>query len=446
MAEITEVVTKFSFTGSTAPLGDYNKKLTSAIKGLTTFAAATYGSLAGLTIWANSILKSVDPMAQLSRQTGIAVKDIQELGFAASVNGGSLEVMSAGLERLSERIGEAVALGTGEGVEIFKKLGIEVEDANGKAKDAATVFDELRQSIVAMDLDKAQITSIAAKLGLDPSSVQLLLKTNQEMEILRERSRELGQLTQEQADAAAEYNDSLTVMGRAMDGLKQQIAVGFAPEMTKLTKSFTNLIIENRELIKGISTDTINVLTSLANTFGTLVMAAFNVAGSLLDIKGASYALGAGIVYVGRLFFPFTTLIAGIVLVVDDLINAFSGAKSAIGSFYEYLYGRDFSEFIQSLRDIYNLLNSIADFGIHSLLKATNIGGYGDLMAQTEANNRFLAQNPSPTYGGNTSNNINQTNNIEINTNDAREAGRTAADGIQKQMNDAQAQTGAGGL
>lgn len=445
MAEITEVVTKFSFTGSTSPLGQYNEQLGTAIKGLTAFATATYGALAGLTFWADNILKGIDPLAQLSRQTGIGVEAIQELGFASSVTGGSIDAMNGGLERLAERIGEAKALGTGEGVEIFKKLGIDIEDAKGRAKTADAVFDELRQSIVAMDLDEAQATSIAAKLGLDPSAVQLLMKTNAEMAELRERSRELGQLTQEQADQAAEYNDSLTMMNRAMDGLKQEIAVGFAPQMTALTKGFTDFIVVNRELISDIATDGIDILISLAKTFSTVGGALFDMTRRLFDIKPIFYGVIAAAAALSAKLFPYTALVAGIVLVVDDLIVAFNGGESAIAHFFETLTGTDFQHVIDDMKELYEIFNKMMTRGADHFLTTFNVGGYADMQrdAQMQSIKDSVARGNESYYNNIT---INQTNNADIRTNDIERGVLAYEETLQKQMNDVRAQIGNGGL
>lgn len=445
MAEVTEVVTKFSFQGSTDPLGKYNKQLGSAIKGLTAFATATYGALTGLTFWANSILDSIDPLAQLSRQTGIAVEAIQELGFASSVNGGSLDLMSAGLERLNARIGEAKVLGTGEGVEIFKTLGIDIEDAEGRAKSAEVVFDELRQSIVAMDLSQQEVGSIAEKLGLDPSAVQLLMKTNAEMAELRERSREFGILTQEQTDTVADYNDSLTMMNRAMDGLKQQIAVGFAPQLTKLTESFTDLIVVNREFLSSVITDGITILIGFGKAFFNVGKAIFEVIAALLEFKPILYATIVGVTALMVSFFPITSIVAGVVgliLVVDDLLTALSGGKSVIGDFFKS-FGVNLEVVGNSLRWVYDLLKSILTL---------NFGAIGKLMGRAFFHYKGGAGDISPSeqLGGGSSNvdnrQVNQDISIDIKTADPIEAGRAVEESLQKQMNDAQAQTGHGGL
>ena len=443
MAEVTEVVTKFAFEGSTAPLGEYNKQLTGAIKGLGAFATATFGALSGLTMWADSILKSIDPMVQMSRQTGISIEKIQELGFASMVNGGSIDGMSASLEGLTERIGEAVALGTGEGVEIFKKLGIDLKDASGRAKTADKIFGELRETIVSMELDQTQVLSIARRLGMTTESVQLLTKTNEEMAVLRERSREVGQVSTETATAAANYNDELSIATLAFKNLKVEIAGGFAPQMTKLTKGFKDLIVVNKEwLSEGIS-DGITVLIGFGKAIWNVGSIIVDVIGFFLQFKPVLAGVTTAVGVLMASFFPITSIVAlvvGLILVFDDLFTAFAGGKSVIGDFFK-AFGVDLKFVGDYLTWVWDVLKAIfsLDFGALGKLGETAFKKVVGVFSQSEQTGGVGSSSID-------NRSVNQDIKIDIKTADPQEAGRAVSDSMQKQMNDASAQTGHGGL
>jgi hypothetical protein len=443
MAEVTEVVTKFSFTGSTAPLGKYNEQLAGAIKGLGAFAAASTAAVAGAALWANSIFQAIDPLEQLSRRIGVNIEAIQELGFAASVNGGSIEGMSASLEGLTERIGEAAALGTGEGVAIFEKLGIDIEDANGQAKAANVIFDELRQRIVELDLDETQTLSIARKLGMTPDAVQLLLKTNQEMAGLRERARDLGIVVGgDAADAVADYNDNVTIMNHALTGLKREIAIGFLPKMSEMVTGFTELIAVNRDLISDIVSRTITAITGVAKAFFNVGMAVFDVISALMKFEPVMWAAitVAGILMVQ--FMPITSIVAlvtTLVLVIDDLLVALTGGKSVIGDFFKS-FGLNLEYVGNTLMWVFDLFKSILNL---------DFGMIGNLMTKTVAfNYNDAVRADFQGRGGDTVNNrnVSQDIKIDIRAADPTSAGRAVQDSLQRQLNDADAQTGGGGL
>lgn len=442
MAEVTELLTKFSFEGSTQPLDNFNKGLGDAIKGLTAFATASFGALAGFGAWADSILKSIDPLEQMSRRTGIAIEDIQELGFASSVSGGSIEGMTASLEGLTERIGEAVSLGTGEGVAIFEHLGIDIEDASGKAKNAGVIFDELRQKIVEMELDETQTLSIARKLGMTPDAVQLLRATNDEMATMRERSRELGIITTEQGDAVASYNDSLTIMNTAFDGLKRNIAVGFAPELQKLAERFTDLIMTNREWLSEGIVAGINALVGFAKAFTNVASVIFKALGALLEFKPVLY----GVIALGGLlavaFAPVTVITAGliaVILLVDDLITAFSGGKSVIGDF--------FMDFGINLKYVGDFLNEI--WNVLKAIFTLDLGYLGDLLSfgADKLTGLFTVDQAIAPPSSNVDNRaVTQNITQNITSTDPERTGQIATEGIQRQMRDASVEIGNGGL
>jgi len=442
MAEVTEVVTKFSFTGSIAPLGKYNKSLGKAVKGLGALAAATGAAVAGAAVWGDRILKTIDPIAQLNRETGVAVETIQALSFASSVNGGSAEAMRASLQKLGAVIGE-VSIGTGMGKLIFEEYGIDVFDAAGKVKDAGQIFDELRQKIVELDLDNAQVQGIAKKLGLNPAMVQLLTKTNQEMDELNQESKALGELTLEQIDATADYNDALTRMNTAMDRVKQQIAVGFAPEMKKLADSVTGFVIENKEFITTLTTGSIQVLVGVAKAFVNVTKEVASLVGWMLQSRIVAGFLAAGVVALVATFFPITGIVAiitGLVLIVDDLIVGFKGGQSVILSFFEGFNALD--PILNSLRWMKDLLGAIFSFNFAAIGRLFNGGSFFDHDAARSAAVNAGSTNNSSVDNRQTTTNITQN----IQTSDPERAGRIATEGFQKQLRDTAAQSRRSGL
>lgn len=467
MAEVTELVTKFSFKGSLTPLTKFKTGLGNVTRKLSIFATATFGSITALNLFANSVFQSIDPIAQLSRQTGIGVEAIQELGYAASVNGGSVEAMNKSLQGLNQRIGEAVALGTGEGVAIFQKYGISLKDASGQAKTADVVFDDLRKKIVALNLSQRQVGSIANKLGLDPSSVQLLMKSSDEMANLRNRAKELGTLTKEQIDATANYNDTLTTMKRAFNGVRNELAVSFLPRMQKVAESFTKFIIQNKELILLIGKSLVNVITALSRAFINTI--GF-VASFIKRIAETKTGIAILITAVGGLVMAFSPisltvlLIAGLVLLIDDLIVMFKGGESVIGGFIGKLLEietvkKGFQWLINLIRDIKDNAKLLAAlFGVK--FKETNTPrGFVSIDEAPVSKVDYGRKPPTPMVnqslwldsiiGKNTpqqSSSINQNINIDIKTTDPERAGIAVQESLQKHLNDAQSQIGVGGM
>lgn len=461
MATVTELVTKFAFAGSTAPLGEYNSRLGKSIKLLSAFAAATAAAATAGALWVSNILAGIDPVVQLSRETRIAVGDIQALGFAASVNGSSAEAMNRSLRQLSVAVGQA-ANDMGRGKEIFKKFGIQLRDSNGQVRNAADVLDDLRRKWNQLGLTVDERGALAQRLGLDPSLTQLLMQTDEQMAALVKRARELGVLTKEQGDAAANYNDSLTVMRYAMNAIKQQIAVGLAPAFQSLAERITDLIAENKDwIVKGI-TVTIEFVSKLIEVLARVAPVLAVVGAAFVAAK--IYMLGFGAT-MAIIFSPLNLMIAGItalILIVDDLIVAFKGGDSVIGNFFKNFLNVDLSKVFDELKELWDWITRITKALTGKVGQFFGFGGQGeaqptyrgDYTVAATFDDRtpatlpasVTARRPGAVTNNNTDNRrIEQRVDIKVSSSDPLAAGRAAADGVQRQLKDANAQLGVGG-
>ena len=347
MAVVNEVVTRFSFQGDLRPQREFNTGLDSSIKLLAGVAAGITATSGAMFAWANSVFNTIDPMVQLSRETGVALESIQELGYAASVNGSSLDAVSASVREMTKRIGEFEQLGTGPAKEVVENLGISFRDANGEIKAADQVMLELTDTMAGMR--ESERMNVLDKLGIDPSMIQLLSLTSEEVEGLRARAQRLGVVTQEQGDAVASYNDSLTTLRFGMQGIQNMVAVGFAPMMGDLVDRFVNLLEANQDLIMN----GLNWLGEVvASTMGMLermwpIFAA--VAAGFAIAKVAAIGFGGVMSIILSPVVLWTAAILGAILIVDDLIVAFQGGESVIADFFESFFGIDIRPALQAI-------------------------------------------------------------------------------------------------
>ena len=111
MAEVSEIITKFSFEGSTKPLIDYNSGLGESVKLLGAMGVALGAAAFAVAKWAGGVSQSLQPLFDLSEQTGVAVASIQELSFVAEQSGSSAQALESSLSGLGAKIGEAAQKG-----------------------------------------------------------------------------------------------------------------------------------------------------------------------------------------------------------------------------------------------------------------------------------------------------------------------------------------------
>lgn len=347
MAIVNEVITQFSFEGSTQPLVNYNSSLGKSIGLLASMSAAIVGTAGAMAAFVTSTTQSIDPMIQLSRSTGVAIGAIQELGFAASVTGSDAQTLQGSIVGLSEKIGEAAQKGSEE----FARLGISVRGLSGEVKTADQVLLEIGKRFNDLDLSLPERRSFAQSLGIDPSLVQLLSLTGSEIDKTRAKARELGIVTKEQADAAASLNDSMTTLKFGLDGVRNSVAVGLAPQIEDITAGFIDFLAANREVIASGISKVIEFTTALAKAVTRLTPVITGVIGIFGAWKIASIGLGAVLATVFSPVTIITAAIVGLALVVDDLIVAFNGGKSVIADFFQEFLGVDIVPILRSAVD-----------------------------------------------------------------------------------------------
>ena len=505
MAEVTELITRFSFSGSTRPLEDYNGSLGKGIGLLAGMTAALGVAVVGINKWVTGVSQSLQPLIDLNAQTGVAVEKIQELSFIAEQSRSSTEALYSSISGLAAKIGEAAQKGS----EDFSRLGVSVRNANGSVKSTDTVLAEVSSRFKQLGLTMNEQQGFAEALGIDPALLSMMNRTGAEMASLRGEAQRLGVLTADQVKSAQDYNDALGALGFGMESVKRFIAVGLAPELTEMAKDFTDLLAANKDwIVNGIKA-TVGVLNDMVDAL--IRLAPFIAAVGAAFLAAKVYTLG----FAGALALVFSPAIliaagiAAVLLVLDDLIVAFQGGKSVIRNFFLEFFGFDikpllvgivegFKEVLETLKNFgAGVFDSWVEIfsGIGDILAGNFSDGFdkigegfsdmvdtwGDLFRSVFSGIFDWAKNavinivpdwvldiigpdssgsPSASPGGSQAlqpgggraNNVGQYDSIEqtvimdIRTADPEKAGKAASDGLQRQLEDARNQTrGRGG-
>ena len=504
MAEVTELITRFSFSGSTGPLEDYNGSLGKSVGLLAGMTAALGVAVVGINKWVTGISQSLQPLIDLNAKTGVSVEKIQELSFIAEQSSSSTEALYSSISGLGAKIGEAAQKGS----EDFSRLGVSVRNANGSVKDTDVVLSEVGDRFKQLGLSMNEQQGFAEALGIDPSLLSMMNKTGAEMATLRGEAQRLGVLTADQVKSAQDYNDALGNLGFGMESVKRFIAVGLAPELTEMAKDFTDLLAANKDwIINGIKA-TVGVLRDMVDAL--IRLAPFIAAVGAAFLLAKVYTLGfAGAM--ALVFSPAILIAAGIaavLVVLDDLIVAFQGGKSVIRDFFLTAFDFDIQpvliEIVDGFKEVFSLLLELAKgflsgfgsifSGIGKLMTGNFSEGLDDLsegfttwintMAAAFKNifggifdwaknavmdivpdwalkligadsggSSSLESNGSQALQAGGRNNImdqyslvEQTVKMNISTSDPEKAGKAASDGLQRQLEDARNQTrGRGG-
>lgn len=251
---------------------------------------AIVGALGAMT---KSAIDSADDLAKMSQRVGVSVESLSTLRFAAQLADTNLESLAGGLKKLSVNMADAQR-GTGEAVDAFKALGVNVESSRGNLKLTDDILLELADKFSGFE-DGANKTAIAVKI-FGRAGADLIPFLNQGrggIEALRREAERLGlTLSGSTARQAENFNDNLTALGNSVSALGQEMAAKFLPALIRITDQM-RLGAQQGGIWQG-------VLEGLRTTFGQL----FNqstVAGYGATVESLNKAIENQILLIQRL-------------------------------------------------------------------------------------------------------------------------------------------------
>lgn len=265
--------------------------LTKAANGMGKMNAAALGVAAGIGAAIAVIVKIEQAMIDMTKEAAEAAKQLQLLSSATNLSiesaqewdyvlgtlGSSLEEAQGDISALQEKMMDAAA-GTGEGAELFGKLGISVTDTSGKLKDTDTVLRELIETMQLMD-DETERNAISSAL-LGGTGEKLTALYEQEagaLDDLIDKKRGLGVASEVEIEQLAKVSEAMMDLEQATDAAQTKVGAEFAPYLT-------DALTDIRDLVAQLGDATTK--SGLATTFGSMLSSAT----SLLQVLGTTAA------------------------------------------------------------------------------------------------------------------------------------------------------------
>ena len=200
--------------------------------------------VAAITGFAKNLLTTADRLQKVGLQLGLSVEKLQAYQFAASQSGINTEAMNSALKKFNINIGKA-GEGFSEQVKGFEDLGIAIFDTNGNLRDSPEIFEEVANTIAAMETPAAKASAAVGLFG--KAGVDLLPLLNQGAAGVRAFEKTLvdagGVISQEAADDISTFNDKIDILGRVL-------TANLAPALIAILPALT-LLAENIDLVAG---------------------------------------------------------------------------------------------------------------------------------------------------------------------------------------------------
>ena len=263
--------------GMNQALGRVNPALGGLVSGMgslgTALAGAAAVGLAAKTFraWTNEIIDTGTALVDLSQKTGLSLAAVQELGFAGEQVGVSLKAVSDASLKLQRRLSEGLPKATGA----LRSMGLTAEGVLSLPIDEQ--FTTVAAAIGQVE-DKAKQAELAfAVFGQSGFNVLPVIRSDVESTV--EQFRNLGGVIDEEVlRAGKEFDDEMTNLSAAFQGLKAEIVGGAIPALTDTAKALTQIAefrVELKaffgELVAGF-TDSSEAAESFADELGRYLL------------------------------------------------------------------------------------------------------------------------------------------------------------------------------
>lgn len=321
-------------------------KIRTAVLGVGAFAAVR-----GLKSMVDDTVALGSKLVEASAKTGETIENLQQLGYAAQQSGSSFEGMQAGLTAIGRSMYSA-SQGSKKQKQAFRDMGVAFEDANGKLRPAADVFQDIADRFASLP-NGAEKLGLAKALRIPPELIPTLNEGSEGIAKLRQEFIELGgQMDGDTARSLESFGDEQAALGVAWVGLRNEAVAQLLPALRELVGGLTSWIKANRQLLAQRLATLLKLLVSGLKLVGAVLGVVLDVLGLLLDnldlvtmavlgLTGALMILRAGSIAAAvasgaawaASMLPILLLAAavtGVALLFEDLYSWMTGGESVL--------------------------------------------------------------------------------------------------------------------
>ena len=187
-----------------------------------------------------------DNIITLSMQTGQSTQQLQEFAYASELIDVSVDTLQGSLTKLTNNMQDTMN-GTGNAKASFEALGVSVTNADGSMRSANDVFYE---AIDALGQVKNETERDAMSMDIFGRSAQdlnpLIIQGSKTLKAYADEAHNMGYVLDDEAlSALGAVDDAYQRLQKTQEGVKNQLAVEFAPYLKEFygeaTKGIKNL-------------------------------------------------------------------------------------------------------------------------------------------------------------------------------------------------------------
>ena len=282
--------------GFTGPMDKASRESQKRMKEMQAHAKEAGAAIGvGMTVAAGAIaafvknsINAADETRKTAQAVGLSVEAFSGLQHAAALADIDTQTLKSSMSRLNVTLAEA-STGGKEQASVFKAMGIAVKDSAGNIRAGDEVLKDLAERFADMPdgVDKsATAIKIFGKAGAQ--MIPFLNSGRDGIEELIGQAQKLGLvLTEDQAAASEQFNDSLTVLATVSRGASNSVAKDLLPTLNSLTGMMIDLA-ENTGTASAFGSILATSLKGVASTALSAGQAVFNIGRSIGGVAAAA--------------------------------------------------------------------------------------------------------------------------------------------------------------
>lgn len=218
-----------------------------------------------------------DNIITLSMQTGQTTDQLQEFSYATELIDVSVDTLQGSLTKLTNNMQDTMN-GTGNAKASFDALGISVTNADGSMRSANDVFYE---TIDALGKVKNETERDAMSMDIFGRSAQdlnpLIIQGSKTLKAYADEAHNMGYVLDDEAlSALGAVDDAYQRLQKTQEGVKNQLAVEFAPYLEEFYGDVTTMVKDGGKAIKD---------SGIVDAFGMLLETVGDILNPMSDLS-----------------------------------------------------------------------------------------------------------------------------------------------------------------
>lgn len=218
-----------------------------------------------------------DNIITLSMQTGQSTQQLQEFAYASELIDVSVDTLQGSLRKLTNNMQDTMN-GTGNAKASFEALGVSVTNADGSMRSANDVFYE---TIDALGKVKNETERDAMSMDIFGRSAQdlnpLIIQGSKTLKAYADEAHNVGYVLDDEAlSALGAVDDAYQRLQKTQEGVKNQLAVEFAPYLEEFYGDATQGVKDLGKAIKD---------SGIVDAFGMLLETVGDILNPMSDLS-----------------------------------------------------------------------------------------------------------------------------------------------------------------